>query len=81
MNRSLRTLLRIFVTGALAALPLFATLLIFSWAANLLIRWLGPESAFGRTMISVGLGVGGSELLGYALGVAIMALLIFGLAC
>ena len=42
MNRPLRTLLRIFATGALAALPLAATLLIFVWAANVLIRWLGP---------------------------------------
>ena len=60
MNRPVRTLLRIFVTGALAALPLAATLLIFVWAANLLIRWLGPQSAVGGLMVSIGLGVGGS---------------------
>ena len=79
MNRPLRTLLRIFVTGALAALPLAATLLIFVWAANVLIRWLGPDSAIGHLMVSIGLGVGGSEVVGYALGVAIVAALIFGL--
>ena len=79
MNRPVRTLLRIFVTGALAALPLAATLLIFVWAANLLIRWLGPQSAVGGLMVSIGLGVGGSEVVGYALGVAIVAGLIFGL--
>lgn len=79
MNRPIRTLLRIFVTGALAALPLAATLLIFVWAANLLIRWLGPDSAVGGLMVSIGLGVGGSEVVGYALGVAIVAGLIFGL--
>lgn len=79
MNRPARTLLRIFVTGALAALPLAATLLIFVWAANLLIQWLGPESAVGGLMVSIGLGVGGSEVVGYALGVAIVAGLIFGL--
>ena len=79
MNRPVRTLLRIFVTGALAALPLAATLLIFVWAANLLIGWLGPQSAVGGLMVSIGLGVGGSEVVGYALGVAIVAGLIFGL--
>ncbi len=79
MNRPARTLLRIFVTGALAALPLAATVLIFVWAANLLIRWLGPDSAIGGLMVSIGLGVGGSEVVGYALGVAIVAALIFGL--
>ena len=86
MNRSsdvrvtaVRTLLRIFVTGALAALPLAATLLIFAWAARFLIRWLGPESAVGRVLVSIGLGVGASEVVGYAIGVAIVAAAIFGL--
>lgn len=79
MINPLRTLLRIFVTGALAALPLAATVLIFAWAAGILIRWLGPESAVGRTLVSIGLGVGASEVVGYAIGVAIVAALIFGL--
>jgi uncharacterized membrane protein len=77
--RPVRTLLRIFATGALAALPLAATLLIFAWAAGILIRWLGPESLVGRTLISIGLGVGASEVVGYAIGVAIVAAAIFGL--
>ncbi len=79
MQRPARAILRIFATGALAALPLAATLLIFVWAANLLIRWLGPDSAVGRLLVSIGLGVGGSEVVGYALGVAIVAVAIFGL--
>jgi uncharacterized membrane protein len=79
MKRPARVLLRIFITGALAALPLAATLLIFVWAANVLIRWFGPESAIGRLLVSIGLGVGGSEVVGYALGVAIVATAIFGL--
>jgi uncharacterized membrane protein len=77
--RPLRTLLRIFATGALAALPLAATALIFAWAAGFLIRWLGPESAVGRVLVSIGLGVGASEVVGYAIGVAIVAAAIFGL--
>jgi uncharacterized membrane protein len=79
MVRPLRSLLRIFVTGALAALPLAATLAIFGWAAGVLIRWLGPGSAVGSALISIGLGVGASEVVGYAIGVAIVAALIFGL--
>jgi uncharacterized membrane protein len=77
--KPLRTLLRIFATGALAALPLAATLLIFAWAAGILIRWLGPDSAVGRLLLSIGLGVGASEVVGYAIGVAIVAAVIFGL--
>ena len=79
MKRPARAILRIFATGALAALPLAATVLIFVWAANLLIRWLGPDSAVGRLLVSIGLGVGGSEVVGYALGVVIVAAAIFGL--
>jgi uncharacterized membrane protein len=79
MIKPLRTVLRIFATGALAALPLAATFLIFAWAAGILIKWLGPESAVGRGLISIGLGVGASEVVGYAIGVAIVAALIFGL--
>jgi len=79
MVKPLRTLLRIFVTGALAALPLAATLLIFAWAAGVLIRWLGPDSATGRALISIGLGVGASEVVGYSIGVLIVAVAIFGL--
>jgi uncharacterized membrane protein len=77
--KPLRTLLRIFVTGALAALPLAATLLIFAWAAGILIRWLGPDSAVGKLLLSIGLGVGASEVVGYAIGVAMVAAAIFGL--
>jgi uncharacterized membrane protein len=75
----MKALLRIFVTGALAALPLAATLAIFGWAAGVLIRWLGPNSLVGHALISIGLGVGASEVVGYAIGVAIVAVLIFGL--
>jgi uncharacterized membrane protein len=77
--RPFHVLLRIFVTGALAALPLAATLLIFAWAAGVLLRWLGPDSAVGRMLVSIGLGVGASEVVGYAIGVAIVAAVIFGL--
>lgn len=77
--RPVRTLLRIFATGALAALPLAATVLIFAWAAGVLIRWLGPDSLVGQTLVSIGLGVGASEVVGYAIGVAIVAAALFGL--
>lgn len=70
---------RIFLTGALAALPLAATIAIFVWAVGLLVRWLGPDSAVGTAMTRIGLGVAGSELVGYTIGVALVAALIFAL--
>ena len=66
----------LFVTGLLAALPLAATVAIFWWAASLAVRWLGPDSAVGSVLVSIGLGVTGSEIVAYLLGVALVAGLI-----
>lgn len=74
-------LLRLFITGALAALPLAATLAIFAWAASLLFRWLGPDSLVGSALVALGLGVTGSEVVGYLIGVGLvlLAVLMLGL--
>jgi len=72
-------MLRIFITGLLAALPLAATILIFVWGARLLYGWVGPGSMVGNLLVSIGLGVTGSEVAGYLLGMLIAVLLIFAL--
>ncbi|HEY0856095.1 MAG TPA: DUF502 domain-containing protein [Albitalea sp.] len=72
-------MLRIFITGLLAALPLAATILIFVWGAQLLYGWVGPGSMVGHLLVAIGLGVTGSEVAGYLIGVAIVVLLIFAL--
>ena len=69
-------LLRTFVTGALAALPLAATVFVFWWAVSLLWRWLGPGSAVGSVLSGIGLGVSGSEFVGYLMGLGIEAVAI-----
>lgn len=75
-----RRLLRTFVTGLLAVLPLAGTALLFLWILGLLYDWVGPSSLLGRLIIvPIGLGVAGSEFIGYLLGLAIMAGMIFGL--
>lgn len=73
----MRRLLNIFVTGALAALPLAATIAIFVWAARLAAEYLGPYSLVGRALSSIGLGVGGSEVAAYTIGVLIVLVAIF----
>jgi len=77
MNAPARHLLSTFLTGLLAALPLAATILILTWAVRLLYDWLGPSSLVGRLMVAIGVGVSGSELVGYVMGVAIVAVAIF----
>lgn len=79
MKQARAHLLRVFVTGVLAALPLAATVLVFAWAASLLFKWLGPESAVGSVLVALGLGVTGSEVVGYLIGITIVLLAVLAL--
>jgi len=72
-------MLRIFVTGLLAALPLAATILIFVWGVRLLYGWVGPGSMVGDLLASIGLGITGFAIAGYLIGVLIVGSLIFAL--
>jgi len=62
-------------------LPLAATVAVFAWAVSLLLQWVGPRSAFGELLGGIGLGVTGSEIVGYAIGLGIIvgAILLLGL--
>lgn len=79
MQRISRQLLRLFVTGLLAALPLAATIAIFAWAFALLRSWVGPSSPVGGLLGRIGLGVTGSEVVGYLIGLAIIVLTVLAL--
>lgn len=79
MSRNLRHIARIFLTGLLAALPLMATLLILVWTGQLLVSWLGPQSLIGRGFVAIGFGLGGTQMLGYLIGIGLLAAAIFGL--
>ena len=72
-------LLRVFITGALAALPLAATVAIFAWAFAFLRGLLGPRSPFGELLGRIGLGVAESEILGYLVGMALIVLSVLAL--
>jgi uncharacterized membrane protein len=74
--------IRTFITGLLALLPLAATLLLLGWVWQFLSKYLGPGSAVGQLLTSVGLGVTESELVGYLLGMLLVMVVVyvFGLA-
>ena len=65
----LRTLSRTFLAGLLAALPLALTIAIIIWTAELIQRFLGPESAFGKLLGSIGLRFVTSDTIAYLIGV------------
>lgn len=70
---------RTFLAGLLAALPLLATVLVFTWLAQLLYGWLGPRSFIGSLFVQLGLGLSESEWAGYALGILIIVAAIYAL--
>ena len=55
IKRSIITLLRPFLTGALALLPVALTFAMLAWAGNLLAGFFGPGSLVGRGLSSIGL--------------------------
>lgn len=75
----MRRIARTFVTGSIAALPLVATVLIFTWTVRFVFAWLGPDSLLGGALADLGIAIGGSPLAGYALGIALMLIAILGL--
>lgn len=77
MSRTGRRLLKVFVTGLLAALPLAATLLIFVWGARLVVEYVGPQSIVGGGLLRIGLGITGSEVVAYSIGVLVVMIAIF----
>lgn len=77
MTRTSHRLLNVFVTGILAALPLAATILIFVWGARLVVAYVGPDSMVGGLLVRIGLGITGFEVVGYAIGVAVVMAAIF----
>lgn len=79
MNTRLRKLLRTFLTGLVAVLPLALTLAVMLWIVQLLLAWIGPDSLLGGVLVAIGVGVTGSEVIAYLLGVVVVMAAVFGL--
>jgi uncharacterized membrane protein len=77
MRINLKHPVRTLLTGLLALLPLAATLLLLGWVLRFLSSYLGPGSAVGQLLTSVGLGVTESELVGYLLGLLLVVVLVY----
>lgn len=70
---------RVFLTGLLAALPLMLTIFVTAWLLSLINQYLGPSSAFGRFLGSLGFGADASELASYLIGLAVIVAAIYAL--
>jgi len=81
MNRSFRDPVRTFVAGSLAVLPVVLTVAVIIWVAGLIAEFVGPYSAIGRLLISIGLTVTETKIAAYAIGIGavLCAVYILGL--
>jgi uncharacterized membrane protein len=69
--------LRTLAAGALAMLPLVATVLLVGWTWRFLADWVGPDSAFGQLLTRIGLGLAGTWITGYLAGVLAVAACVY----
>jgi uncharacterized membrane protein len=72
-------ILRIFLSGVLALLPIMVTVVVTAWLGSLVAAYAGPGSFIGDLITSLGLNLSGSSTIAYFIGLGIIAGLIFAL--
>ena len=68
---------RTFISGFLVLLPLAVTIVVIVWVGTFIYTYLGPDSAVGRILISIGFGLSDSPVVAYALGAVLVIGLIY----
>ncbi len=63
---------RTFIAGFLVLLPLAVTLTVIAWVGTFIYAYLGPDSAIGRVLISIGFNFSNSPIAAYALGAVVV---------
>jgi uncharacterized membrane protein len=71
------TRFRTFIAGFLVLLPLAVTLAVIVWVGSLIFAYLGPDSAIGRILLSIGFNFSDSPAVAYALGAVVVVGLIY----
>ncbi|WP_045856140.1 DUF502 domain-containing protein [Teredinibacter purpureus] len=70
-------LTKTFIAGLLAALPLAVTAAVIVWLAELVHRYLGPDSYIGVMLGRIGLNFVPTEISAYAIGVGCVLLVVY----
>lgn len=61
-------IVRVFLAGLLALLPLILTVAVTGWVVAILNEYVGPNSSFGQLLVSLGIGVGAQSFAPYIIG-------------
>ena len=70
-------IVRIFLSGVLALLPIMVTVIVTAWVASLVASYAGLGSFLGNLITSLGLNVYGSSTIAYFIGLGIILAVIF----
>jgi uncharacterized membrane protein len=57
MKKVFRAPIRTFIAGLLAVLPVVVTVAVIVWVVSLIDQFVGPHSAVGNLLVSIGLTV------------------------
>src|SRR6266446_6821204 len=68
---------RTFIAGFLVLLPLAVTVAVIVWVGTFIYAYLGPDSAIGRVLISIGFNFSNSPIAAYALGAVVVVGLVY----
>jgi uncharacterized membrane protein len=68
---------RTFIAGFLVLLPLAVTIAVIVWVGSLIFAYLGPDSAIGRILLSIGFNFSNSPIVAYALGAVVVIGLVY----
>jgi uncharacterized membrane protein len=77
MNKFFRAPIRTFVAGLLAVLPVILTVAVIVWVTSLVDEFVGPHSAVGKLLVSIGLTVVETRIAAYVIGIGIVLCAIY----
>jgi uncharacterized membrane protein len=72
MNRFFRAPVRTFLAGLVAVLPVALTVGVIVWIAGLIAEFVGPHSALGKLLVSIGLTVVEYRIGAYVIGLGVV---------
>src|SRR5271165_4907885 len=81
MNNLFRAPIRTFVAGLLAVLPVVLTVAVAVWVASVVDQFIGPHSAVGKLLVSIGLTIVETKIAAYLIGIVFVlsAIYVLGL--
>src|SRR5215470_15586892 len=68
---------RTFLAGFFVLLPLAVTITVIVWVSTFIYAYVGPDSAIGRILISIGFRLSDSPIAAYAVGAVVVVGLIY----